>query len=404
MIMPSGQRQQIGRGVGARNASPHLAEFVDGGFQADNRDDVHPLQLGLETGRNRHAAALDLGDLQLAGNRLLAEGFEGASDHLLVGDEDLGLVQGNAERLGVGDLGADQAHLLGQMLGRTTQRDDVALLQHQVGIGAQRLAATRHVDDAIFGIGLAEVGNALADLGRIFQPVGAQAELPIAGEAAAFEILDAEFLLVLLRRRLGVDAPPARQVFADQDDADGAPDVGDAVGQRDHARRVLGLHALRQLDDARGDRLLGRADRGRHGLRTRQHATGRADRQREELCANDDKRQTEHARHQRQDAEFETVALQAVDEGRPDAQADAVHEEVVEQALDEVVQLELHAVGRGPDRQAGAHHDGAGDHAEAIALDARPSDPDGEPDDEEQQQIRILLQECEKALHVRPPL
>ena len=183
MIMPSGQRQQIGRGVGPRDAAPHLAEFVDGGFQADDRDDVHPLQLGLETGRNRHAAALDLGDLQLAGNRLLAERFEGPSDHILVGDKDIGLIKGNAERFGVGNLRTNQAHLVGEMLGRTAQRDDVALLQHEVGIGSQRLAAARHVHDAIFGIGLAEARNAHADLGRIFQPVGAQAELSIAGES-----------------------------------------------------------------------------------------------------------------------------------------------------------------------------------------------------------------------------
>ena len=48
---------------------------------------------------------------------------------------------------------------------------------------------------------------------------------------------------------------------------------------------------------------------------------------------------------------FESVALQAVDEGRSDAQADAVHEEVVEQALGEVVQLQLHAVERGRHRE-----------------------------------------------------
>ena len=108
---------------------------------------------------------------------MLAEGFEGSPDHLLVGDEDLGLIERNAERLGVGDLRTDQAHLVGQMLGRAAERDDVALLQHEVRVGAQRLAAARDIDDAVFGIDLAEVRNALADLGRIFQPVGAQAEL-----------------------------------------------------------------------------------------------------------------------------------------------------------------------------------------------------------------------------------
>jgi hypothetical protein len=43
---------------------------------------------------------------------------------------------------------------------------------------------------------------------------------------------------VPLGRRFRVDAPPAWQIFADQDDADGTPDVGDAVGQRDQFAAV----------------------------------------------------------------------------------------------------------------------------------------------------------------------
>ena len=43
---------------------------------------------------------------------------------------------------------------------------------------------------------------------------------------------------VPLGRRFRVDAPPAWQIFADQDDTDGTPDVGDAVGQRDQFAAV----------------------------------------------------------------------------------------------------------------------------------------------------------------------
>ncbi|XUJ35110.1 hypothetical protein ACQ5SK_04890 [Bradyrhizobium japonicum] len=107
------------------------------------------------------------------------------------------------------------------MLCRAAQRDNVALLKHEVRIGPHRLAASQYVGDAIFGVLLAEALDALADLGRVLQPVGTRAELPIAGESAAFEVLDAEVQLILLRGGLGVDAPPARQVFANQDDADG---------------------------------------------------------------------------------------------------------------------------------------------------------------------------------------
>jgi DNA-binding beta-propeller fold protein YncE len=83
----------------------------------------------------RHTAALDPADLQLAGNRLVPKGLESPSDHILVGDENIGLIQGHPERLGVGNLRANQAHLVGEILRRSTQRDDVSLLEHKVGIG-----------------------------------------------------------------------------------------------------------------------------------------------------------------------------------------------------------------------------------------------------------------------------
>ena len=54
--------------------------------------------------------------------------------------------------------------------------NDVALPQHQIGRGSQLLATASDVDDARFRVLLAKPGNGLADLGRIFQPVGAQAE------------------------------------------------------------------------------------------------------------------------------------------------------------------------------------------------------------------------------------
>ena len=79
------------------------------------------------------------------------------------------------------------------------------------------------------GFFLRNPANGLADLGRIFQPVDAQAERSEAGEAAAFEVPDPELFLIFLGRRFCVDAPPAWQIFSHQDDADGTPDAGDAV-------------------------------------------------------------------------------------------------------------------------------------------------------------------------------
>ena len=96
---------------------------------------------------------------------------------------------------------------------------------------------------------LAKAGNGLADLRSIFQPVGAQAELPEAREGTAFDIPNAEFVLVFLCCRFRIDTPPTWKILADQDDADGTPDIGDTVGQCDHASCFLRLHARRQLDD-----------------------------------------------------------------------------------------------------------------------------------------------------------
>ena len=64
-----------------------------------------------------------------------------------------------------------------------------------------------------------------------FQPVGAQAGGAVARQAGVIHIRHAVLLLVLLGRLLRIDSPPAGQILADQNDADGAPDVGDAVAE-----------------------------------------------------------------------------------------------------------------------------------------------------------------------------
>ena len=64
---------------------------------------------------------------------------------------------------------------------------------------------------------------------------------------------------------------------------------------------------------------------------------------------------------------LQPVAAQAVHEGWADPQADAVHEQVVEHRLGEVIELQLHAVGGGPHRKTAADDDGRRDHAETVA-------------------------------------
>ncbi len=100
-----------------------------------------------------------------------------------------------------------------------------------------------------------------------------------------------------------------------------------------------------------------------------------------------------------EDGELEAVLLQAVEEGRADAQADAVHEQVVEERLGEVVELQLDAVGRRPGRERRTDDHGRGHHAEAVALDGELADPHRHADGEEQQDVRVSPQELEERLH-----
>ena len=75
-IMPTRQRQQVGGGAWARDAARHLAELVDGALQADDRRMsmrcslvFRPAGIGTPPRSNLH-------DLQLAGDRLIAERLE----------------------------------------------------------------------------------------------------------------------------------------------------------------------------------------------------------------------------------------------------------------------------------------------------------------------------------------
>ena len=122
---------------------------------------------------------------------------------------------------------------------RAAERDDVALLQRRVAGSAPSAVPSRarRLTMRYSGCACRKSRDGLADPGRRSRAgrrAGRRRSSPT-GPARRRSRRRAP-LSYSLRRRLGVDAPPSRQVFADQDDADGAPDVGDAVGQRDHAR------------------------------------------------------------------------------------------------------------------------------------------------------------------------
>ena len=272
------------------------------------------------------------------------------------------------------------------------------------GETGKTLAAAHDIDDAILRIGLQQLADGLADPGLVLQPVGAKAARRPAAERRRVAAGHAELLLIVPGAGFGIDAPPLGQVLGDQDDADGAPDIGDAVGQRDHRADLLRRGAFRQRQDARIHRLFGRADGRRHGLRTGENAARSTWRQIHEANAQNDKRKTDDAADNRQQRELQSVATQAVHEGRADAQADAIHEEIVEHRLREVVEFKLHAIGRAPDGEAAADDDGGCHHAEAVARDGLSTDPDGQSNREEQQDEGIAPKPLEETCHDPIPL
>ena len=101
--------------------------------------------------------------------------------------------------------------------------------------------------------------------------------------------------------------------------------------------------------------------------------------------------------------ETQAVAAKAVHERWPDTQANAVHEQIVEHRLGEVIELQLHAEGGCPHRKAATHDDCGRHHAKTITGDRLPPDPDRKPHRYEQQDVRIRRQILKETLHLRDP-
>ena len=311
-----------------------------------NRDDVHALQLRIEHNRVRLSSSFVFDDLHLPRERLVAERFQLAANHLLIGDENLTLVQGNVERALIGDLGPDKTHLLGQFLSAPAEGNDIPPLQYERRLGSQLLVAANHVHDPVFGMRLAEARDSLVRRSRILEPIGPQTSGTKTGQARTLHVGHTKVSFVFLRRGARVDPPPSRQILADQDDADRTPNVGDAIGQRDHGGGVLRSSARRQTDLVGS--LLGGADGCRHSLRASKDAASAAGRQVEQLHAKHHERQTNDARDDGEEAELGAIAFQTVHEGWPHAQTNPIHEQVIEYELGEIIELELGTVNRSP--------------------------------------------------------
>ncbi len=88
------------RCLGARSGRHARRRLLDRRLQADDGQHVHALQLGVEADRERHAAALDVtAAATWPANSALRNSLSSLPRPLLVGHQDLGLVERDVERL-----------------------------------------------------------------------------------------------------------------------------------------------------------------------------------------------------------------------------------------------------------------------------------------------------------------
>ena len=149
----------------------------------------------------------------MAGKILVPELLEFFPYDALLGDQDLRLVEGDGQGLGVVNFGAQQPHVGRKVLQAAPKGYDVAHLHHQVRACPERLPAPHDVEDAVLRVSLAELGDRLAGGLFVLQTVGAEPGWPVTAQPDIVKVRYPEFLFVLLRGFLSINAPPLRQVL-----------------------------------------------------------------------------------------------------------------------------------------------------------------------------------------------
>ena len=134
-------------------------------------------KVGLESGRQWHPAAFVAPKLNLADRGFLTEGLQRPADVLLVGDEDVGLIERHVECVLIRNFRPNETHLVGECLdvGPPSAMTSPFCMT-SVGDRRPGLAAADDVGDAVFRIGPPKIGDALAGGRGVLQPVGAQPE------------------------------------------------------------------------------------------------------------------------------------------------------------------------------------------------------------------------------------
>ena len=177
----------LGRAIRARRSAP----LCDRALQADDGDDVHALQLGVAADRDRHAAAFDA---RRPGSgrrtRQSRELLQLLAVNVLVGDQDLGLVErdvrapsGRRPR-GRSGPSSRSSPRRGRRARSTSPR-----LQRQVGSAPRRFAVRAPTLTTRYSrIRLQEWRDGLAGPRGVLEPVGAQADRPVARQAGVVDV------------------------------------------------------------------------------------------------------------------------------------------------------------------------------------------------------------------------
>ena len=250
-----------------------------------------------------------------------------------VGDQDIDRLDGNVEQRLVLDL-LGLAEQVDDELAGAGDRDDIAGLQHEVGIGVGNLLAAADTLDQQAAVGHAGFGlrDGPADIGRI-RPDDVGAHFPVAPRRqhvlAAGAAAHLGFILGASLRQIDAEQPRP-ELGQDDRRADGAEDIGDGVTDRNLVGETLGLIG-RQAEPH--DLVGGNSDRSRDGLRAGIQSRRVAEIEAGELRAQVRNDQAERQHDQGKADLLRPFARQALEELRPDAVADRKQEQQKEDRL-----------------------------------------------------------------------
>ncbi|MCY1410147.1 hypothetical protein D9M71_255120 [compost metagenome] len=198
---------------------------------------------------------------------------------------------------------------------------------------------------------------------------------------------DTELQLQLPRRSAQIDAEqPGRDAPDEDDQADGAEQIGDRVGDRHMAVELrLGVGIQRKLADG--------AARGTHdggvGQRSRAQARGEPGVEVVYGVHQQDGAQRRRAKHHGEQHQLEGAAVQAAEELRPTLETDGIDEQHEEHRFELVRHVEADLADDQP------HQQRAGHRAQVKAAQVNPADQHAQGDGQENRNLGIRAQRAQ---------